>query len=106
MGRDPKHDYKGRCIYHITIGKAPACPAFSRISGSPAAPVVARSPVGEIIERQIVKRLSPISVMFFLRISMTDTCCPATSLTQSSLISVRIREDYWNEERILFSFSV
>ena len=54
MGRDPKHDYKGRCIYHITIGKAPACPAFSRISGSPAAPVVARSPVGEIIERQIV----------------------------------------------------
>lgn len=54
MGRDPKHDYKGRCIYHITIGKAPACPAFSRISGSPAAPVVARSPVGDIIERQIV----------------------------------------------------
>lgn len=28
MGRDPKHDYRSRCIYHITIGKAPTCPAF------------------------------------------------------------------------------
>ncbi len=53
MGRDPKHDYKSRCIYHITIGKAPSCPVFSRISGPPTAPVIDRSPIGEIIESQI-----------------------------------------------------
>ena len=54
MGRDPKHDYKGRSIYHITIGKAPACPVFSSISGSSSAPLVSRTPIGQIIERQIL----------------------------------------------------
>ena len=54
MGRDPKHDYRGRSIYHITICKAPACPPFSKISGSPASPLVSRTIIGEIIEQQIL----------------------------------------------------
>lgn len=54
MGRDPKHDYKSRCIYHITIGKAPDCPDFSIISGSASRPIVIHSSIGEIIESQIL----------------------------------------------------
>ena len=54
MGRDPRHDYKSRCIYHITIGKAPSCPPFSRVTGSLAQPLVERSKLGEIIEAQIL----------------------------------------------------
>ncbi|MBD5209585.1 MAG: hypothetical protein HDS80_06560 [Bacteroidales bacterium] len=54
MGRDPKHDYRGRSIYHITICKASACPPFSKISGSPASPLVSRTIIGEIIEQQIL----------------------------------------------------
>ncbi len=54
MGRDPKHDYRGRAIYHITIGKAPACPVFAYVSGSPAAPVISRSQIGKIIEQHIL----------------------------------------------------
>lgn len=53
MGRDPDHDYKSRCIYHITIGKAPSCPDFSQISGPAEDPVVKRSPIGRIIKAQI-----------------------------------------------------
>lgn len=54
MGRDFKHDYRGRSIYHITICKAPSCPVFSNISGSPDHPLVNRSPIGEVIEKQIL----------------------------------------------------
>ena len=54
MGRDPKHDYKSRCIYHITICKAPGCPDFSRILGSLEQPVIERTRIGEIIESQIL----------------------------------------------------
>ncbi len=54
MGRDPKHDYKSRCIYHITICKAPGCPEFSRILGGLEQPVIERSRIGEIIESQIL----------------------------------------------------
>ena len=53
MSRDPNHDYKSRCIYHITIGKAPSCPDFSQISGSAEDPIVKRSPIGRIIKAQI-----------------------------------------------------
>lgn len=53
MGRDPKHDYHARCIYHITINKAPGCPDFCRISGSPAEARVERSAVGKIVEAHI-----------------------------------------------------
>lgn len=54
MGRDPKHNYRGRSIYHITIGKASSCPAFSRISGSASNPLLSKSPIGEVIEQQIL----------------------------------------------------
>lgn len=54
MGRDPKHDYKSRCIYHITIGKAPACPDFSRITGTLSRSITVRSQIGKIIESQIL----------------------------------------------------
>lgn len=54
MGRDPKHNYRGRSIYHITIGKAPSCPVFSCISGSADNPQLSRSPVGKVIEQQIL----------------------------------------------------
>ena len=54
MGRDPKHDYRGRSIYYITIGKSPHCPNFCQISGSPDQPVVNKSAIGSIIERQIL----------------------------------------------------
>ncbi|MDE7135216.1 MAG: transposase [Muribaculaceae bacterium] len=54
MSRDPKHDYKSRCIYHITINKAAGCPAFSHISGSSSQPVINRTQIGSIIESQIL----------------------------------------------------
>lgn len=54
MGRDPKHDYRSRCIYHITISKAPGAPSFSQINGTPERPAVLRSRLGEIIEDQIL----------------------------------------------------
>lgn len=54
MGRDPKHDYKSRCIYHITICKAPECPIFSRILGNLEQPEIERTRIGMIIESQIL----------------------------------------------------
>lgn len=54
MGRNPNHNYRGRSIYHITIGKAPSCPFFSSVSGSPSKPLITRSQIGEIIEKQIL----------------------------------------------------
>ena len=54
MGRDPKHDYRGRCIYHITMGKSPGCPDFAWITGTPDQPVINRSPIGSLIEEQIL----------------------------------------------------
>ena len=53
MARDYFHDYKSRCIYHITINKSPDIPVFSRITGIPEQPVVERTPIGRIIEEQI-----------------------------------------------------
>lgn len=54
MGRDPKHDYKSRCIYHITMGKAAGCPVFSLVSGSIDQPVVTKTHIGKIIESHIL----------------------------------------------------
>lgn len=53
MARDKAHDYKSRCIYHITMTKARGIPAFSRIGGSPEQPVVERTALGAIVEEQI-----------------------------------------------------
>ncbi|MBD5192925.1 MAG: hypothetical protein HDS91_00150 [Bacteroidales bacterium] len=54
MGRDPKHNYRSRCIYHITIGKAHGCPDFSRVYGTPEQPCVERSRIGAIVESQML----------------------------------------------------
>lgn len=54
MGRDPKHDYRSRCIYHITICKSPYIPVFSRITGSPESFVNQRTTIGTIVENQIL----------------------------------------------------
>lgn len=61
MSRDPNHNYKNRCIYHITIGKAVSCLAFSKIEGNLSGPLVRLSPIGGLIAEQIVnlQTLSP-----------------------------------------------
>ena len=53
MPRDYRHDYKSRCIYHITITKAPHTPPLSHITGSPSQVTVQRTPIGQIIEQQL-----------------------------------------------------
>ncbi len=53
MPRDYKHDYRSRCIYHITMSKASGIAFFSRITGTPEKPVVELTPLGRIIEKQI-----------------------------------------------------
>lgn len=53
MPRDINHDYRSRCIYHITMTKAAGIPAFSRIAGAAERPVVERSQLGMIVEQQI-----------------------------------------------------
>lgn len=69
MGRRARHhDYYSRCIYHITLRKAPEAPAFSKVIGdprlpdwSPEAPRVILTPVGEIVNREItgIERMHP-----------------------------------------------
>ena len=54
MPRDRRHDYRSRCIYHITICKAPGVPDFSRVIGPPENVLVQRSPIGEVVERNLV----------------------------------------------------
>lgn len=53
MPRDYKHDYRSRCIYHITMTKAQGIPAFSRIVGKPEKPILERTPLGSIVECHI-----------------------------------------------------
>lgn len=53
MPRDFNHNYRSRCIYHITMTKAAGIPAFSRIADTPGRPIVERSPIGMIVEEQI-----------------------------------------------------
>lgn len=53
MARSFIHDYRRRCIYHITINKAPALPPFGRIIGRLPDVSIERSPLGQIIERNI-----------------------------------------------------
>lgn len=61
MLRDISHDYKSRCIYHITMTKARGIPSFSKIISTPEKPRVERLPLGKIIEQQIYNfpRLCP-----------------------------------------------
>lgn len=67
MPRDKNHDYRGISMYHVTIRKGRAMPAFCQLVGTPDSFVNRRSAVGEIVERHI-KQLPEI--------------CPAMRLLQ------------------------
>lgn len=54
MPRHPKHDYRSICIYHITIKKAPGVPDFSTVTGTPQCPHLIYSPLGRVIETNIL----------------------------------------------------
>lgn len=54
MPRHPTHDYRSICIYHITISKAPSVPYFSTVTGSPQSPDLIYSPLGRIVETNIL----------------------------------------------------
>lgn len=60
MPRDFNHDYRSRSIYHITINKAQQIPDFCTLSGTPECICNTRSPIGEIIEKNI-RRFSTLS---------------------------------------------
>lgn len=53
MPRDFNHDYRSKCIYHITIGKDPGAADFSEISGPLTALAVRRSAIGAVIEKHL-----------------------------------------------------
>lgn len=53
MPRDYHHDYRSRCIYHITITKTRGIPDFSRIEGPLSALNIVRTPLGQIIEENL-----------------------------------------------------
>lgn len=53
MPRCYNHNYHSRCIYHITLKKAPEAPTFGHLCGNYPEVRIARSPLGEIIERQL-----------------------------------------------------
>lgn len=50
MPRCYNHDYRSRCIYHITLRKDPAVPFFGRLCGECPNLGIARSPSGAVIE--------------------------------------------------------
>lgn len=54
MPRHPTHDYRSICIYHITVSKAPNVPDFSKVIGNPQCPDLQYSPLGSIIETNIL----------------------------------------------------
>lgn len=54
MSKHPTHDYRSICIYHITLSKAPSVPNFSSVIGSPQSPELIYSPLGRIIESNIL----------------------------------------------------
>lgn len=54
MPRDYAHNYRSRCIYHITMTKSPGVPPFSIIAGTPEQPIVERTPIGRIVEQEIL----------------------------------------------------
>lgn len=53
MARCYGHDYRSRCIYHITLKKASGVPDFGSLSGKDPDWFIARSQLGSIIEKQI-----------------------------------------------------
>lgn len=61
MPRCYNHDYKSRCIYHITLKKAPGVESFGYLCGGVRNAEIVRSELGVIIERNLrqISRLSP-----------------------------------------------
>lgn len=57
MPRSYSHNYRSRCIYHITLKKAPGVAEFGSLCGEYPDAVIARSRLGAIIEKNI--RLMP-----------------------------------------------
>lgn len=53
MPRAYFHDYTARCIYHITMTKAPGVPSFGRVAGSLPEVYIEHSPLGRIIAENI-----------------------------------------------------
>ncbi|MBD5219743.1 MAG: hypothetical protein HDS72_05830 [Bacteroidales bacterium] len=53
MPRAYKHDYRARCIYHITITKAAGVPVFGHLCGKLPDVSIARTPLGQIIAANI-----------------------------------------------------
>lgn len=49
MPRASFHDYHSRCIYHITMTKAPGAPAFGRLVGTLPDISIERTPLGKAI---------------------------------------------------------
>lgn len=63
MGRRLKgHDYCAKCIYHITMTKAPGCPDFGYLTGGVKSPKIKYSPVGLHIFRHLhyLSALNPL----------------------------------------------
>lgn len=61
MPRHYTHDYKSRCIYHITLKKIAEAPPFSYLSGDSANYCLVRNPIGSIIEKHI-RRLPELNL--------------------------------------------
>lgn len=53
MPRHYSHDYKSRCIYHITLKKIAEAPPFSYLSSGVADYCLVCNPIGSIIEKHI-----------------------------------------------------
>lgn len=65
--RAPWHDYKSRCIYHITLNKSPMTPAFGHLAGNSAirpgndgCPYVVSSATGNAVKTAL-RQLSELS---------------------------------------------
>lgn len=69
--RAPWHDYRSRCIYMITISKAPAAPAFGKLmnEANPTAAYIQLSSVGAIISERILETPS-----FYPEVKILEHC--------------------------------
>lgn len=61
MPRSYTHDYHSRCIYHITLKKAPGAPRFGELCGELPNVGIARNQLGSIIEKRLrqLPRIEP-----------------------------------------------
>ncbi|WP_343256642.1 MULTISPECIES: transposase [Muribaculum] len=104
MGRCYLHDYKGRCIYHITLSKAGEIPAFGHLCGHFPDSVIVRSRLGAVIEKNIRRMGSFDSALRVLQYCiMPDHVHLLIFVTAPlsrhlgayiSMLKVRIHQDY------------